>query len=118
MKDYNKKKELPYLQYQDVDNLYRWGILPNLPVNNFGWIKYIFQFNEGFIKNYNEESNEGYFLKVDTQYLQNLHELPYDFPSLPERIKIEIVGKLAANLHDKTEYVVHIRNSRQALNHE
>ena len=25
--------------------------------------------------------------------------------------------KLAANLHDKTEYVIHIRNLKQALNH-
>ena len=32
-------------------------------------------------------------------------------------MKIEKVGKLAANLHDKTEYVIHIRNSKQALNH-
>ena len=26
--------------------------------------------------------------------------------------------KLVANLHDKTEYVIHIRNFKQALNHE
>ena len=32
-------------------------------------------------------------------------------------MKIEKVEKLAANLHDKTEYVIHIRNLRQALNH-
>ena len=32
-----------------------------LLVNNFEWIEDTFQFNEDFIKNYNEESNEGYF---------------------------------------------------------
>ena len=32
-------------------------------------------------------------------------------------MKIENVEKLVANLHDKTEYVVHIRNLKQALNH-
>ena len=32
-------------------------------------------------------------------------------------MKIETVEKLAANLHDKTEYVVRIRNTKQALNH-
>ena len=26
------------------------------------------RFNKGFIKSYNEESNEGYLLKVDAQY--------------------------------------------------
>ena len=32
-------------------------------------------------------------------------------------MKIEKVEKLVAHLHDKTEYVIHIRNSKQALNH-
>ena len=38
-----------------------------LPVNNFGYIKDTSQFNEDFIKNYKEESDEGYFLKADIQ---------------------------------------------------
>ena len=33
-------------------------------------------------------------------------------------MKIEKVEKLVANLHDKTEYVIHIRNVKQTLNHE
>ena len=88
-----------------------------LPVNNFELIKDTSQFNEDFIKNYNEESDEGYFLEVDVQYLEKLHELHNDLPFLPERMKIEKVEKLVANLHDKTEYVIHIRNLKQALNH-
>ena len=32
-------------------------------------------------------------------------------------MKIEKVKKLVANLHDKTEYVIHIGNLKQALNH-
>ena len=32
-------------------------------------------------------------------------------------MKIEKFEKLAANLHDKTENVIHIRNLKQALNH-
>ena len=74
------------------------------------------QFNENFIKNYNEESDEGYFLDVDVQYLEKLHELHNDLPFLPETTKIEKVEKLVANLHDKTEYVIHITNLKQALN--
>ena len=38
-----------------------------LPVNNFEWIKDTSQFNEDFIKNYTNESDEGYFLKGDVQ---------------------------------------------------
>ena len=32
-------------------------------------------------------------------------------------MKTEKVEKLVTNLHDKTEYVIHIRNLKQALNH-
>ena len=32
-------------------------------------------------------------------------------------MNIEKVEKLVTNLHDKTEYVIHIRNLKEALNH-
>ena len=32
-------------------------------------------------------------------------------------MKIEQFEKLVANLHDKKEYVIHIRNLKQTLNH-
>ena len=34
-----------------------------------------------------------------------------------ERIKIEKVKNLVANLHDKTEYFIYITSLKQALNH-
>ena len=34
-----------------------------------------------------------------------------------ERMKIEKMEKLVANLHDKTDYVIHIRDLKQPLNH-
>ena len=109
MNDYDKNKESSYLQYLDVNNLYGWAMLQKLPVNNFEWIKDILNLMKIYNKNYNEESDEGYFLEVDVQYLEKLHELHNDLPFLPERMKIEKAEKLAANLHYKTEYVVHIR---------
>ena len=84
-------------------------MLQKLPVNKFVWIKDTSQFNEDFIKNYNEESDEGYFLDVDVQYPEKLHELHNDLPFLPEKMKIEKVEKLVTNSHDKIEYVIHIR---------
>ena len=68
-------------------------------------------------ENYNEESHKGYFLKVDVQYLEKLHELLKDLPFLLERMKIEKFEKVVANVHDKTEYIIQIRNLKQALNH-
>ena len=54
------------------------------------------QFNEDLIKTYNEESDEIYFLEVNVQYLEKLHELHDDLPFLSERMKIEKVEKLLA----------------------
>ena len=88
-----------------------------LLVNNFEGIKDTSGFNQDFIKSYNEESDQGYFLKVHVQYPEKLHDLYNDLPFLPERMKIEKVKKLVANLHDKTEYVIHIRNLKHTLNH-
>ena len=78
IKDYDKNRESSYIQYWDVNNLYGWEMSQKRPVNNFEWIKDTFQFNEYFIKNYNEESDEGYYLEVDIQYLETLHELHND----------------------------------------
>ena len=89
-----------------------------LPVNNFEWIEDTSSFYEDFIKNYNEESDEEYFHEVDVQYPEKLLKLHNDLPFSPERMKLEKVEKLVTNLHDKTEYVIHIRNLKQALNHE
>ena len=117
MKNYDKNKELSYIQYWDVNNLYGWAMSQKLPVNNFEWIKDTSQFNEDFIKNYNEESDEGYFLEVDVQYLEKLPELHNDLSFFPERMKIEKIEKLVVNLHNKTEYVMHITNLKKTLNH-
>ena len=92
-------------------------MLEKLPVINFEWIEDTSQFNKDFIKNYNEESDEEYFLEVDIQYPEKLHGLHNGLPFLPERWKIEKFENLVANFHDKTEYVIHIRNLKQALNH-
>ena len=36
---------------------------------------------------------------------------------LPEGMKIEKVEELVANLYEKTEYIIHIRNLKQELSH-
>ena len=39
-----------------------------LPMNGFTWVKYLSQFNESFIRNYDENSDIRYFLEVDIDY--------------------------------------------------
>ena len=106
MKDYDKNKESSYLQYWDVNNLYGWAMSQKLPVNSFEFIEDTSQFNEDFIINYNEEGDKGSFFKVDVQYTEKLYEIHNDLPFLLERMKIENVEKLVANLHYKNECVV------------
>ena len=87
-----------------------------LPVSGFKW-KIKSKFTEKFIKNYDEASDKRYILKVDVEYPKELNDLHSDLPFLPERMKINKCTKLVRNLHDKENYVVHIRALKQTLNH-
>ena len=74
-------------------------------------VKDFSRFDDRFIKSYDEESDDRYFLEVDVQYSKKLLGLHIDLPFSPEKMKIEKVEKLVAN------YVMHIRNLKQALNY-
>ena len=65
-----------------------------LHVNRFKWVENKSQFNEDFMKNYNEDSNEGYFIEVDIQCPENLHNLHNDLPFITKRMKIEKLKNL------------------------
>ena len=79
-----------------------------LPVNVFKWVEKLSQFNERFIKSYNENNDIGYFLEVDVEYPKKLFSLHKDLPFLPERRKLEKVKKLFFDKEDKEKYVIHI----------
>ena len=99
------------------NNLYGWAMSQKLPVNVFKWVEKLSQFNERFIKSYNENSDIGYFLEVDVEYPKKLFNLQKDLPFLPERRKLEKVKKLFFDKEDKEKYVIHIWGLKQALNH-
>ena len=101
----------------DTNNLYGWGMSQKLPVKGLKWIKKLSKFNEEFIKNYNENSNKGYILEVDVEYPKHLFNLHSDLPFLAERKKVKKYNKLVCYIHDKENYVVHIRALKQTLNH-
>ena len=71
MNDYDKNKELSYLQYWDVNNLYGWAVLQKLPVNSFEWIKDTSQFNEDFIKTIMKKVMKDIFSKLMFSILKN-----------------------------------------------
>ena len=118
IKNYDKNKESLNLKYWDVINSNGWAISQRLPLCGIIYVEETTQFNSDFIKSYIDYTNEGYFLEVDVQYPKNLHNLHNDLSFLFERMKIETIEKLVANLHYKEEYVIKITNLKQALIHE
>ena len=58
------------------------------PVNEFKWIDDISKFNKDFIKSFNDESDEGYFLEDGVQYPEKLRYLRNDLSVLSERVNI------------------------------
>ena len=72
---------------------------------------------EIFIKNYNGNSDIGYFLEVDIDYPKKLFNLQKDLPFLPERKKVNKVEKLICSIEHKEKYVMHKRVLKQELSH-
>ena len=66
MNNYDKSIEPSYLMYLDAINLYGWAMSQKLLLNGFKWAEDLSEFNESFIKNYDENSDRGYFLEVDS----------------------------------------------------
>ena len=103
--------------YLDVNNMNGRATSQRLPVNGFEWMEQLFEFDEHFIKNYDENNDKGYILEVDVEYPKNLFNLHSDLPFLPERKKIEKFKKLVCNIHNKENCVLHIRALKHASNH-
>ena len=56
------------------------------------------------------------FLDLIFNSLKNCMTFKMIYHFLPEKMKIEKVEKLVANLHDEKENVIHIQNLKQPLN--
>ena len=85
MNNYNKSIKSSYLMFLVANNLYGWTMSKKLPINGFKWEKGLSRFNENFIKNYDENSDAGYFLEVDIEYPKYLWKSHKDLPFLPEK---------------------------------
>ena len=98
-----------------------------LPYGRFKWLKIVDGFN---VNSISVKIPIGYFLEVNLEYPDELHELHNDYPLAPEKlavssdmlskyckkiadkyeIKVGDVKKLIPNLGKRTNYVVHYRN--------
>ena len=88
VKNYDKSIESSYLTHLDANSLYGWAMSQKLPANGFKWVNYDqSRLNEDFMKNYNENSDMGYFFEVDVYYPKELCDSHKNLPFLPERKK-------------------------------
>ena len=116
MDNYNPSEPSKYLMYLDINNMYGWAMCEPLPYSGFQWLEKCENFN---FENIPDDSEIGYILEVDVSYPNNIHDLQKDLPMLPERVKSpgSKHEKLLATLYNKSRYVVHYRNLKQAKLH-
>ena len=98
-----------------------------LPYGRFKWLKIVDGFN---VNSISVKIPIGYFLEVNLEYRDELHELHNDYPLAPEKlavssdmlsnyckkiadkyeIKVGDIKKIIPNLGNRTRYVLHYRN--------
>ena len=127
MNDYDPKKPSTFITYLVMNNLYGWAMSEYLPYGESKWLKNVDEFDMMSISG---KSPTGYFLEVDLEYSDGLHELHNDYPLAPEKravssdmlsnyckkiadryeIKVVDVKKLIPKLGNESNDVVHSRN--------
>lgn len=114
MSDYDPSRPDTYLMYYDINNQYGWSMGQSLPYGGFQWVENFENFNVMTIA---DESAEGYILEVDLEYPDALHDVHKDLPLCAEHLSPpgSRERKLMATLSNKTRYIIHYRNLKQAV---
>ena len=115
MDNRDTSKPEKYIVYFDCNNLYGFSMSQHLPVGGFQWHHDLTL----DVRNIPDNSEIGYFLEVNLEYPENLHDKHRDLPLCPEKA-VPPGGKhekLLATLYDKQNYVIHYRSLKQALEH-
>ena len=84
-----------------------------LRTGGFKWV----DVNPADIRKLARRKNKGYLSEGDASYPKELYNLHNALPFMCKKLEINKVEKLVPNLHDKKNYVIHIRVLDQALEH-
>ena len=106
--EYDKNKNENFIFYLDMNNLYGDTMNEYLPYGGFKWVKVN---NETVNRVLNKSNNSlyGYFLEVDLDYPEELHDIHNDYPLAPEKIKIEEEMLSPYSLEIKKENDIEVR---------
>ena len=101
MNNYDPKKS----SHLDMNNLYGWAMSECLTYGGFKWLKSV---NESDVMSISEKSPIGYFIEVDLEYPDELHELHIDYPLAPEKLVVssDMLSKYCKEIADKYEIKV------------
>ena len=94
----DSNKPSTFIIYLNKNNLYGWSMSEYLPYKECEWLENV---DELDVMSINEKSEIGYFLEVDLEYPDELHELHNDYPLAPEKLVIccrNLVKKLLINM--------------------
>ena len=89
-----------------------------LPVKGFEWVEDISEFDESFIKKLHWRKLWKVLCWSGCSVSLKITRPSQLFTTFHERMKIEKVEELVANLHDEAKYFLYIRNLKQVLNHK
>ena len=97
--DYDPKKPSTFISCLGMNNLYGWAMSEYLTCGRFKWLENIDKFDMSI----NDKSSIGYFLEVDLEYPDELHELHNDFPLDPEKVAVsnDMMSKYCKIIADK-----------------
>ena len=131
MTSYDPEKPSKYITYLDANSLYSWSMIQYLPYGGFKWIDpEMFDLNK-----VTSDSETGHILEVDLLYPKEIHEANNDYPFCCEHKILENdmlspyakfiadkhelssgkSSKLIASMNNKTKYVIHEMNLKQAV---
>ena len=105
MSDYDSKKPSTFITYLDKHNLYGWSMSEYLPYKEFEWLENV---DDWDVNSFNEKSEIGYFLEVDLEYPNELHELHNDYPIAPEKLVVtnDMLSKYRKEIADECDIKV------------
>jgi hypothetical protein len=128
-------EESNLLMHLDANNLYGWAMSCQLPHKEFEWFP-TENFTEDMVRNYDPNSDVGYYVECDLGYPKELHDAHSDYPLGPTRqcvtaemlsphcqklyrhvyelgpnkkLPDEKVEKLLLTLEDKEKYTLHVQ---------
>ena len=131
MTSYDPEKPSKYITYLDANSLYSWSMIQYLPYAGFKWIDpEMFDLNK-----VTADSETGHILEVDLLYPKEIHDENNDYPFCCEHKILENdmlspyaksiadkheltsgkSSKLIASMNNKTKYVIHEMNLKQAV---